>query len=588
MSSTVQPLPSEQMRARERRAFRARALAIALIVGALPTLLSCRQSGATQRPRPWNDTGLKASDVEPPVREAWEALAQARATDPAAPEVVVAADELLQLQPPLQLELQAHLAKAEQAYRVGRDPQAILVVDEALSGLQPPAGSVPAVLVELSRVRLRAMVRGGDPARALVALDEPWLSTPGALEQVERLGLRAVALDRNGQYADALVAYARWRAQLGSEAPAAVYAEQRMAVLGRGVDPDALVQRLAELPSSLARQCVAAKAGHQDPPADAPPWVARCGGGASRIGILLPRTGRLSALADTQLAAAAVAVPLLLREVDGSVEVLWRDAGSTQGTAVAGARELVAAGADIIVGPVGSKSVRAVTAGVASGVPVVVPGESLGRAQGVAPSLEARVHALVHRARGQGARRFVVATPANAYGKRAVKALQGVLEDSERKSLIIQEYEPSTTSFAPVVAPLLPALNDKAALLVPDHVSRVELLVRQLARSGRPPTLDGKEGALILSTAEGASPAALGAGHEILENLWVSPTAAESEDTEAFVQAYLEQEGEPPGDQALLVYWALRRALLGSSGRAKARALAVQGGRLVPSPPPPA
>jgi ABC-type branched-subunit amino acid transport system substrate-binding protein len=130
--------------------------------------------------------------------------------------------------------------------------------------------------------------------------------------------------------------------------------------------------------------------------------------------------------------------------------------------------------------------------------------------------------------------------------------------------MIVQTYSPDTTSFAPILAPIMPALKKGAALLVPDHLSRVELLVRQLARAGRVPSVDGSDGALVLSTAEGASPAALKPGSEVLEGLWLAPAAAETAEAQAFVQAYTAGQGEPPGDQALLVFQALRRAVGGS------------------------
>jgi ABC-type branched-subunit amino acid transport system substrate-binding protein len=133
---------------------------------------------------------------------------------------------------------------------------------------------------------------------------------------------------------------------------------------------------------------------------------------------------------------------------------------------------------------------------------------------------------------------------------------------------------------------MLPALHRGAALLIPDHISRVELLVRQLARSGKPPT--AADGPLVLSTVEGTQAESLGPGHEVLTGLWVAPVAAESAATRRFVEAYTEAQGEPPGDQALLVYYALQQALTGAVVDAKAvlRIEAGQGGRLVPASAP--
>lgn len=206
----------------------------------------------------------------------------------------------------------------------------------------------------------------------------------------------------------------------------------------------------------------------------------------------------------------------------------------------------------------------------------------MGRTIGVAPPLEMRIEALVDHAAALGATRLVVAAPDNAYGRRAAKAIRALVEGRFPKPLIIQIYPPSTTSFAPTLAPVLPALGKGAALLVPDHLSRVELIVRQLARAGLSPSPDASAGPVVLSTAEGVTADALGTGHEVLEGLWVCPVAVEHDVAASFVAAFTRAEGRPPDDQALLVYYALRQALLGDSGGNLRPAVGrIQGGRIV-------
>jgi ABC-type branched-subunit amino acid transport system substrate-binding protein len=547
-------------------------VALVVVAAALPTLGSCRPSKSAEPPPAYlgdfRDVG--PSVVEPEFRDDWDALARARERDPAAAEVAEAADRLLARQPPADVRFAALLAKAEQAYLAHEDARAIVVVDEALgTGADAP----PETRLALGTVRLRAQVRSGDPASALSALDD--LS---GLPEEERRGLRAVALDRDGQRLEALVAHARWRALLEQDDPAAAYAEERFMLLSAGVGSDPLLELAAALPEEPARDCLRVRAG-VDPPAGRPAWVARCGRAVARVGILLPRTGPLSALADTQLAAASVAAGMLTDE--GGVEILWRDAGSTPKQATAAARGLLADGADVLVGPIGASNARAVSEAVGRRAQVILPGERIGDASGVAPSLEARIEALTAHAKARGVARVLVAAPDNAYGRRAVAAIRASLEPSLAKSMIIQNYSPDTTTFAPVVGAFLPALRRNAAVIVPDHLSRVELFVRQLARSGKAPS--DPESPLVLSTAEGASPGALQHGN-VLDGVWVAPAAAETADSGAFVEAYTAAQGEPPGDQALLVYRALQRAMGGGADPSvRPRLMRVERGRLVPA-----
>ena len=564
------------MRARDRHAVALRRLIVTILVAALPTLGSCRTTrGATEKPVfLGDDRDLQSQDVSPAYREQWDKLQAARQRDPADPEVLEAAEALLARDPPLPVRLSAMQALVEYAYATGDDATAVIRADEALSLVEFDPRRPPKVAVMLTLARVRALARGGDPARAVVALQDPVLNAREGLTVSERHGLLAVASQRNADLLQAIVSFAQWRESLPDTEPAAAYAEDRILALSLGFDGKQIAQQAEGLEPSPARACLMARADPRSnaPGASAPAWVQRCHRGAHRIGVLLPRTGPLSALADTQLAAASVAIDVL--EIERGVA--FRDAGSTPQQAVAAARALVADGADVLVGPVGPSNVRAVARGLGGRVAMVVPGESVGTAAGVAPTLESRIAALVRRAKALDAKRVVVAAPENSYGDRAVKAIKAKVQGKFDKALIIQRYPPKTTSFAPTLAPLLPALTKGAVLMVPDHVARVELLVRQLARSG-------SNAAVVMTTAEGAGPDAFGRGHEVMDGLWVAPAAAEGAATRAFVRAYGEAQNEPPGDQALLVFYALRRALLGeAAGGAAAAVVRVEDGRLVP------
>jgi ABC-type branched-subunit amino acid transport system substrate-binding protein len=539
--------------------------------------VGCRGTRPATMPHFLGDARAKAIDpsqLDPELAAKWETLRKALADDPGAMEIGALADDVLGNAPPVPVQVDALRAKAVNAYAMGLDVEAIAFADDGLARAADGGGPQDAIM-DLARTRIRAYVRGGDPAVALAAVRDP--EVRAAFEEPVLAGLEAVALERNAEYADALAAFARWREATADDSPEALYAEERIHGLAPTLDKPAIVAVAAGLSRSRAQLCLMTLTGTRPPGEDDPAWVQRCARRPERIGVLLPRTGPLSALADTQLGAASVAVATLTP--GGGKGVLWRDAGGTPESAVEGARDLIAAGADAIVGPIGVGPIDAVTQAVGNRVEVIVPGEGRGAAKGVAPTLESRVAALVAHARGAGVRRFLVVAPEGAYGRRAVKAIEVNLEDREAKGLIVQMYPLSTTSFAPVLAPLQPAFRDGTALLVPDHMNRVELVVRQLHRSGHPPAAPDA-GLLVLTTGEGADAAALERGRKVFDELRMAPTAVPTDAAAAFVEAYRLAEGERPGDQALLVFYAFRRALLGDTAGAVARVLRVESGQL--------
>lgn len=454
----------------------------------------------------------------------------------------------------------------------------MILVDEALAGGKAPTDA--SVAAALTVVRLRALVRSGDPERALTGLADPVLRGPHGLPREERQALYAIALDRSARLPQALAALAGWRALLPETDPAAVYAEDRIAKLAPVVDRTRLRAVAQELSPSPARQCLEAIIGVR-PPETAPAWIHACGG-ERRVGLLLPRTGALAALADIHLAAASVAVAVLLGE-DAEVEVVHHDAGSEPATAIAGAQALVRSGVDTIVGPVGPANIEAVRRELGTGVELVIPGEAGETAIGVGPTLETRIATLIDHARRFGATRFVVLVPDNRYGRRAVEAVHSRLGEAGAAAATVAFYDPGLTSFAPIIAAQRSRLKSGAAVLIPDHVARVELLVRQLARAEvTPPAPGGGAGTLILTTGEGFDPARAGSD-SALEGLWVAPAAAPSALAEPFIAAYHEAQGAWPSDQALLVFYALRRALLGPLPAGVTTGVAViREGRLVP------
>lgn len=547
---------------------------------------SCR-TGSTNRPHYLGDGNgegaLDARPTDPGWHDAWDRLQKAHDTDPGGDQARALADELLAGDPPLSVRLAALRARAEHAYLHQDDPLALASAEEGLGLGREAAGGEPSrVLVDLARIRARALVRGGDPAVALAALEEPLVTGSGGLPPEEALGMRAVALDRKGDAAAAAGAFAAWREVLPDGRATTLWAEQRLALLADAAPPQALAEVVAAMAPSPGRACLAARLGEPVPPG-VPPWVAGCGTASGGIGVLLPRTGPFSAFADEQLAATLAAIEVLAK--DRPPPLLWRDSGSTAKTAEAGARSLVGEGARVLVGPIGPKNVKAVVSEVGAQAQVIVPGEGTGKAAGVAPSLEQRVAALVDAATAQGCDRLVVLAPENAYGERATDAVRAKTR-SFGGEVVVRTYPADTTSFQPVVNPVMTALRSDAALLVPDTLARAEMIVRQLARAGRMPAHGDVPGLVVLTTAEGLSPQGLSVGHDVLDGVWVAPAAARGLESAEFEAAYARLQGEPPGDQGLLVFYALEQAITGQPGPGAGRITItrVQGGRLVVEP----
>lgn len=570
-----------RMRVLVRRARRRTTLLVAVMIMAVP---SCRTGRAgpegTKTPRYLGDFRGGPTEVDPAFAEPWKALQEAIAADPGAAETAAAADRLLAAGPPFELRLWGVHAKAQHAYANGDDHDAVTMVDQVLAAAPPEAGAD--AVSALALLRVRAMVRSGDAARALVAIDEPPLRREGVLVPGEEAALRAIALDRAGR-PDALGAYVRWRAMIDRDDAAAAYAERRATALATTFGPKATAAAALEEQGD-ARRCLEGLAG-LGVPADAAPWVGRCRAAPARIGILLPRTGPLAALADTQLAAASAAVALLQPSHPRIGEVLWHDSGADANSAADGASALAASGATVIVGPIGPAAVRAAKARLGASARLLTPGEPTGEVAGAAPTLERRVSRLVDVAIARRVRRVVVLAPDSAYGRRAQAAAVARLGKAPGGSALgkpdIITYPAGTTSFAAVTDPLLKSLDATTAIVIADHVSRTEMLVRQLARDGKGPA-GGKGAPLFLATAEGISELEASAGKDVFAGMVVAPTAATTAESAAFAAAYRAAEGVPPTDQALLVHRALTIAFDGAPDvAAPVVVVVVQGGKLV-------
>ncbi len=548
------------------------------------TTVGCKSTpSASASANPVGASSLTPERVAPEYREDLRAIQTAQESDPAGPEVVIAADRLLARDPPLNLRLAAVHAKVAHAYLNGDDTIAIRWSAESLEASREAEtmdAAEVAILRDLERLQAILLARSGEPSEALVALNRGERSQ--AIPEGDLWAGRALAHTRAGARIDAAYALAMWRGGVADGTPEAQYAEQELSTLLAGKELVDLLAYAEAHPGTVGSACLQARA--RGDLATEVPWIGACAPRPLRIGVLLPRSGRLAALADDQLAAAIAAAEVLAAS-NPAVEVVWADSGSTPEAAKRGAEELLERGVAVVVGPVGAGNVAAASKTLAGGAAVVVPGEGRGEAIGIAPSLEDRIVALIEHAKQSGAKSLVVLAPAHGYGKRATAAARRAAS-AAGISLTAETYEDSTTSFAPVVRPSVPALRKGAALLVLDRVARMELLLRQLAREGLSASRAANTGeAMVLSTAEALSLADLGDGHELLEGVWMAPVAWPDQTTQAFIDSYASHEGEPPGDQALLVFRAMARAWQGGAGDPfSATVVRVQGGRIAAPP----
>ncbi|MCY0990328.1 penicillin-binding protein activator [Nannocystis sp. ILAH1] len=529
--------------------------------------------------------------VDPAFQGEWDAVQAAHEKDPSGPAVVEAADRLLARDPPLNLRLAAHQLKANANLERGDYAAALASaragLDDAAkvraqgTDLAPPERELAE---DLGRTRALAEAEVGDPQAALQAIAAATRGDRGP----DLLAATARARERLGDRAGAALAYAQWREVVQDGSAAAALAEARMREQWRGLDATALEDAARKAAGTAAAQCLLVRAG-RSAPAGAPAWVSGCQvastSGPPRIGLLLPRSGKFAGLADVQLAAATAAVRVLAGPAGSSLQVAWEDAGSSPAEAKQAAAALLASGASVLVGPVGPGNVEAaaeVAAASGGRARLVVPGEGAGQVVGVAPTLEARAAALAQAVGRANRTTAVILAPDNAYGKRAVAAFEKSLPKMGVKSLKSIYYPPNTTSFSKVLEPVRSSLKS-AAVLIPDQLGRVELVVRQMVRDGVVIDRPKQPGVPVLSTAEGCSPEAIGAGHEVLEGVLVAPVGWETPEAAGFTEAYTAMEGSGPPDQAWLVYRAVAQAWAGAEAAPPpaAAVLRVESGRFV-------
>ena len=216
-----------------------------------------------------------------------------------------------------------------------------------------------------------------------------------------------------------------------------------------------------------------------------PPPGTTIGTGQIRVGLILP----LSAQGNAGVAAQSMknAAEMALAEFkQPNISLLVQDDGGTPQGAAAAAQQVVAQGAEIIVGPLFAQSVSAV-GGVARqrGIPVIAFSTDASVATRGVYLLsflpETDVKRIVDYAVSRGKRSFAALLPDNAYGSVVEAAFQQEVARRGGRVLALEKYPVDPGRMAEAIRRVAQAANRVDAIFVPDNADTVPQIAQQLA-----------------------------------------------------------------------------------------------------------
>jgi branched-chain amino acid transport system substrate-binding protein len=232
-------------------------------------------------------------------------------------------------------------------------------------------------------------------------------------------------------------------------------------------------------------------------PVPLPPPTGRPAGPGLDVATLLPRTGDLAFLGGPPVAAVALAVDDL-NAIGGvlGVPVALRHADSAEGAQGAierGADELLAAGTDVIVGPLSSAGAAAVLDAVArAGAVLVSPGATAtaldrldagGRLFRLAATEDLQGRALARLVLDDGIRSIDLVVRADSYGEEVARALTQEL--AARGGTVARRWDRDPTESTPGLGPLREGRPAAATVLV--GLAETAPVVDALVAAGRGP-----------------------------------------------------------------------------------------------------
>ncbi len=178
--------------------------------------------------------------------------------------------------------------------------------------------------------------------------------------------------------------------------------------------------------------------------------------GAVRVALLLPLSGPNAPVGQAMLNAAQLA---LFSFADDAFELLPQDTKGTPEGALEAVALAIGDGAELILGPLLSECVKAISLHArAAGVPVL--GFSSDRTvagagtytMGFLPSAE--VHRIIAYAHSKGHQRFAALVPDNSYGSAIVSALESAANKLGAVVTKVKYYDPRAEDYTPVVRQL--------------------------------------------------------------------------------------------------------------------------------------
>lgn len=208
-----------------------------------------------------------------------------------------------------------------------------------------------------------------------------------------------------------------------------------------------------------------------------------------RVGLLLPLTGGNAALGQAMLNAAQLA---LFDQGDRSIEILPRDTRSTASGAAEAARDAVAEGALAIAGPLTLGETAAVARTTSLPVFAFTSDEAQASSHvwvlGITPTQQVR--RVMMAANEQGAQRFGLLAPNDAFGQRLAAAMRTAARDAgwPAPSIQLVSARGATELTAPAESLLA---NRPDAVLIGFGGGGARTAAQALAAGGSPPLLLG-------------------------------------------------------------------------------------------------
>ncbi|MFL1462668.1 penicillin-binding protein activator [Roseococcus sp. DSY-14] len=223
-----------------------------------------------------------------------------------------------------------------------------------------------------------------------------------------------------------------------------------------------------------------------------PPMPGDAAAPRSRVALLLPLSGPQAPLGEAMQNAATLA---LFEGGDRGVEFLPRDTRSSSAGAADAARQAVAEGARAVAGPLTLQETAAVSAATGGQLPVFAFTSDEAQAGpatwvlGITPTQQAR--RVMQAALGQGARRFALLAPEDAFGQRLADAMRRAAAEAGLPPPVIQFTAARGGDLAGAAEALAAQLPDAVLLGGGGAFARQAAPALATAFGGRPPRLLG-------------------------------------------------------------------------------------------------